>query len=130
MQGIAFKLPYECSIFQCEFFSIFKACYFIKTLETENKSICICSDSQGVLRALCSTEIKSNVVLECVKILNVALIMLSQLTNYNSIQRVMLSSAFKVHFYQIIFVKHWVNSLEAIALSTKHWLSDIRFISQ
>ena len=37
-QGIAFKLPDDCSIFQCEIFAIYKACYFIKTLEMECKA--------------------------------------------------------------------------------------------
>lgn len=66
----SFKLPDNCSVFQCEMLAIHKACSYLDHLGTEDKRIAICVDSQAALKALTSHTIKSKVVMDCYKILN------------------------------------------------------------
>ncbi|WP_333765067.1 ribonuclease H family protein [Streptomyces sp. IBSBF 2390] len=67
---LSYKLPNECSIFQCEIFAIRMACETIKAIGTVGSSIAICVDSRAALLALKSDTIKSAVVKDCLSIVN------------------------------------------------------------
>lgn len=65
-----FRLPNECTVFQCEVFAISKAAEILLSLEITGKKIAICTDSQAALNATSSSVIKSKLVRECLCRLN------------------------------------------------------------
>ena len=66
----SYRLPNDCSIFQCEIFAITSACKFAEQQTKICENICICIDSQAALKALASFRATSKVVKGCKEALN------------------------------------------------------------
>ena len=64
-----FRLPNE-----CEAFAILKAAETLLSLEIAEKKIAICTDSQAALKAISSLVIKSKLTLNCLGMLNIAIV--------------------------------------------------------
>jgi len=58
------------SIFQAETHAIMQCALALKRLDSSDEHICICSDSQAVLMALCNPRVVSKQIWECIGALN------------------------------------------------------------
>jgi len=61
-----FPLGHYTSVFQAETHAIMQCALALKRLDSSDEHICICSDSQAVLMALCNPRVVSKQIWECI----------------------------------------------------------------